>query len=245
MNDKPKMSYCVRTTYNPFTKEPLFLPYIVNRATLDLSQLVAYAKKAGYVRGQQEDLEGLANGLIEAMRDRAKAGYTIDVKDWFVITGNLKGVLDESRRLGANNEYCVRIMPKKELKASIGDFSWVCVDSEMQMRITGIYGTGGQSGIINPNGTIAATGIHLASTPGDSLTLSWMDDDVEKTVVCAKVKSFNDLSIAFDWPKNTEIQEGTEVKLTYRLRRTPESAGWVIAKTVLVGAPSTKESSLK
>ena len=85
MNNKPKMYYRVRTTRNPFTKESMNIPHVVDRKTLSLSQIVEYAKTVGYMRGQQEDLEGLANGLIEAMRDRAKAGYTIDVKDWFLI----------------------------------------------------------------------------------------------------------------------------------------------------------------
>ena len=67
---------------NPFTKEALYIPHVVDRKTLSLSQIVEYAKTVGYMRGQQEGLEGLANGLIEAMRDRAKAGDTIDVKDF-------------------------------------------------------------------------------------------------------------------------------------------------------------------
>ena len=133
----------MRTTKNPFTKEFLSIPHVVDRKTLSLSQIVEYAKTVGYMRGQQEDLEGLANGLIEAMRDRAKAGYTIDVKDWFLIKGFLKGKLDETQRLGANNSYCVRIKTKKELKFSIDDFSWTCVDSDTPMHITGIFGAGG------------------------------------------------------------------------------------------------------
>ena len=80
---------------------------------------------------------------------------------------------------------------------------------------------------------------HNAYTSGDSLTLSWLEDNLEKTIVCAQPRHVTDLSIAFNWPKKTEIPEGTEVTLTFRLRRTPESAGWAITKKVLVGAPST------
>ena len=239
------MFYCVRTGHNPITKEVAFVPYIVDRKTLSLSEVVAYAKTAGYMRGQQKDLEGLVNGFIEAMRDRAKAGYSIDVNDWFLVKGYLKGKLDETQRLGANNSYCVRIKTKKELKFSLDDFSWTCVDSEQRMHITGIFGTGGQSGVINPNGPIVATGTNLAYTSGDSLTLSWIEDNLEKTIVCAQPRHVTDLSIAFNWPKKTESPEGTEVALTYRLRRTPESAAWTIIKTVTVGAPSTKDSPLK
>ena len=239
------MFYCVRTGHNPITKEAAFVPYIVDRKTLSLSEVVAYAKTAGYMRGQQKDLEGLVNGFIEAMRDRAKAGYSIDVNDWFLVKGYLKGKLDETQRLGANNSYCVRIKTKKELKFSLDDFSWTCVDSEQRMHITGIFGAGGKSGVINPNGPIVATGTNLAYTSGDSLTLSWIEDNLEKTIVCAQPRHVTDLSIAFNWPKKTEIPEGTEVTLTYRLRRTPESAAWTIIKTVTVGAPSTKDSPLK
>ena len=239
------MYYRVRTTKNPFTKESMNIPHVVDRKTLSLSQIVEYAKTVGYMRGQQEDLEGLANGLIEAMRDRAKAVYTIDVKDWFLIKGFLKGKLDETQRLGANNSYCVRIKTKKELKFSLDDFSWTCVDSEQRMHITGIFGAGGQSGVINPNGPIVATGTNLACIPGDTLTMSWIEGNVEKIVTCTQAKLVSDLSIEFDWPTNTGIPEGTEVTLTYRLRRTPESAAWTIIKTVTVGAPSTKDSPLK
>ncbi len=245
MNDKPKMYYCVRTSPHSVTKEPLHVPYVVDRKTLNLSQVVEYAKTVGYMRGQQEDLEGLVNGFIDAMRDRAKAGYSIDVNDWFLVRGYLRGTLDETQRLGANNSYSVRIKTKKELKLSIDDFSWTCIDSETPMRITGVYGTGGQSGIINPNGAIVATGVHLASTSGDSLTLSWVEGNVEKTAVCVQPRHVTDISIAFDWPTKTEISEGTEVTLTYHLRRNPESAVCVVTKKVLVGAPSTKDIPLK
>ena len=76
------MYYRVRTTKNPFKKESMNIPHVVDRKTLSLSQIVEYAQTVGYMRGQQKDLEGLVNGFIEAMRDRAKAGYTIDVKDF-------------------------------------------------------------------------------------------------------------------------------------------------------------------
>ena len=245
MNDKPKMYYCVRTSPHSVTKEPLHVPYVVDRKTLNLSQVVEYAKTVGYMRGQQEDLEGLVNGFIDAMRDRAKAGYSIDVNDWFLVRGYLRGTLDETQRLGANNSYCVRIKTKKELKFSLDDFSWTCVDSDKPMHITGIFGAGGKSGVINPNGPIVATGTNLACIPGDTLTMSWIEGNLEKTIVCAQPRHVTDLSIAFNWPKKTEIPEGTEVTLTYRLRRTPESAAWTIIKTVTVGAPSTKDSPLK
>ena len=113
------------------------------------------------------------------------------------------------------------------------------------MHITGVFGTGGQSGVINPNGPIVANGTNLACIPGDTLTMSWIEGNVEKIVTCTQAKLVSDLSIEFDWPTNTGIPEGTEVTLTYRLRRTPESAAWTIIKTVTVGAPSTKDSPLK
>ena len=239
------MFYCVRTGHNPITKEAAFVPYIVDRKTLSLSEVVAYAKTAGYMRGQQKDLEGLVNGFIEAMRDRAKAGYSIDVNDWFLVKGYLKGKLDETLRLGANNSYCVRIKTKKELKLSLDDFSWTCVDSDKPMHITGIFGTGGQSGVINPNGPIVANGTNLACIPGDTLTMSWIEGNVEKIVTCTQAKLVSDLSIEFDWPTNTGIPEGTEVKLAYRLRRTPESYECVMTKTAIVGAPCPKDVSLQ
>ena len=238
MSDKPEMFYCVRTTQNTMKNETVYVPYIVDRKTLSLSEIVEFAKTAGYMRGQQKDLEGLVNGFIEAMRDRAKAGYSIAVNDWFLVKGYLKGKLDETQRLGANNEYCVGIKTKKELKLSIDNFSWTCVDSEKPMHITGIFGAAGQSGVINPNGAIVANGTNLACIPGDTLTLSWVEDGLEKTIVSTQSKCNSDLAVEFAWPKKTEISEGTEVTLTYHLRRKPESAVCVVTKKVLVGSPS-------
>ena len=42
---------------------------------------------------------------------------------------------------------------------------------------------------------------HNAYTSGDSLTLSWIEDNLEKTIVCAQPRHVTDLSIAFNWPK--------------------------------------------
>lgn len=236
MADKPKMAYRVAHCYNPITKESLVRPLIVNRTVLNKTQLVAYAKSTGFVRGQQEDLEGLLGGFIEAMKDRAKAGCVIDVTDWFVITGTLKGSLDETQTLGAGNEYCVRIRPKQQLKASIDDFSWTRVDAEAQMRITGVFGVLKQSGVINPQGLISAVGTNLALVDGDTLTLTWKEGEEEKTYETSDLTLLSDLLITAKWPEGTSIPEGTEVKLTYRLHRTAEGRMHVVTKTVTVGA---------
>lgn len=244
MADKPKMAYRASQCHNPFTKEVLMRPLVVNRTVLNKTQLVAYAKSAGFVRGQQEDLEGLLGGFIEAMKDRAKAGCVIDVTDWFMITGTLKGSLDETQTLGANNEYCVRIRPKQQLKASIDDFSWTRVDAEAQMRITGVFGTSQQSGIINPKGLITANGTNLASVTGDTLTLTWKEGEEEKTSEITNLTLLSDLAIAARWPAELSIPEGTEVKLTYRLHRTAEGRVHVVTKTVTVGAEVANNDDL-
>lgn len=85
--DKVSMNYRVFTAHNPKTGGTLLRPVVTNRNGMTMKQLVAYAKTANYVRGQQKDLEGLLGGFIEAMQDRAKAGYSINVNDWFIISG--------------------------------------------------------------------------------------------------------------------------------------------------------------
>ena len=74
--------------------------------------------------------------------------------------------------------------------------------------------------------------------------MSWIEGNVEKIVTCTQAKLVSDLAIEFDWPTNTGIPEGTEVKLAYRLRRTPESYECVMTKTAIVGAPCPKDASL-
>ena len=68
MADKPKLKYRIIPARNPGTGEALLRPVIAGRETLTTDQVVEYALKAGYVRGQFHDMRGALNGFIEAIQ---------------------------------------------------------------------------------------------------------------------------------------------------------------------------------
>ena len=55
-------------------KAKLLRPVIAERETLYIDQLVEYALKSGFVRGQFHDMRGALNGFIEAIQELARSG---------------------------------------------------------------------------------------------------------------------------------------------------------------------------
>ena len=55
-------------------KAKLLRPVITERETLYIDQLVEYALKSGFVRGQFHDQRGALNGFIEAIQELVRNG---------------------------------------------------------------------------------------------------------------------------------------------------------------------------
>ena len=55
-------------------KAKLLRPVIAERETLYIDQLVEYALKSGFVRGQYHDQRGALNGFIEAIQELVRNG---------------------------------------------------------------------------------------------------------------------------------------------------------------------------
>ena len=55
-------------------KAKLLRPVIAERETLYIDQLVEYALKSGFVRGQFHDQRGALNGFIEAIQELVRNG---------------------------------------------------------------------------------------------------------------------------------------------------------------------------
>ena len=55
-------------------KAKLLRPVIAERETLYIDQLVEYAIKSGFVRGQFHDQRGALNGFIEAIQELVRNG---------------------------------------------------------------------------------------------------------------------------------------------------------------------------
>ena len=79
---KPKLKYRIVNGTNPKTKERLFRPVLAERETLYIDQLVQYALKAGFVRGQFHDMRGALNGFIEAIQELGRNGKAVVLNDW-------------------------------------------------------------------------------------------------------------------------------------------------------------------
>lgn len=221
--DKSTMQYRVVAAYNPQTGGTLLRPVVTNRQTLSMSQLVAYAKTAGYVRGQQKDLEGLLGGFIEAMKDRSLAGYSINVKNWYIISGRLRGTVDETRTLTDENEYRVTITATDDLKAAMSDFNWQRVsDGSVVVKIETIMSPNGTKGEIVKSKTWSCYGKNLQfdAELGDSVTASWLDassgEKLSKSLVPTE-SDYGHMTFAADETLSA-LPDKTEITLVFRTR---------------------------
>lgn len=228
MADLPRLKYKVVAGHNPQTTGGTILrPVITDRPTISLTGIVDYAKTAGYVRGQTKDLEGLLGGFIQAMQDRAKQGYSINVNDWFIISGQLKGQVDQTGQLTAANDYHVTIHASKDLKVGIDQFSWTNVDdTSARVKIEHLQSVGGaRDKEIFANAKIMVSGKNLVYTAAsDSIVATWneVDDDgaiVPKSVTLVPDSSgFSTMQIPWSTSMAT-APVGTVITFTFTLRQ--------------------------
>ena len=220
MSEKTLMNYRVITARNPKTGGSLLRPVVTNRNTMNLRQLVAYAKNAGFVRGQTKDLEGLLGGFTQAMQDRSLAGYSINVNDWYIISGQLKGKVGEDRQLTSKNSYHVTITATKDLKASIDDFSWQRIDEGAIIKIESITSPGGRKGEVTKTKAIVANAKNAAfnASWGDSAKVAWTDADGEAHSLSLTPSEVAETYLRFDWPTGlADVPVGTELTFSFCL----------------------------
>ena len=145
MNIKPSMKYRVVQGRNPRTGGIVQRPLIVERETYYLDQLVQYALKAGYVRGQFHDMRGALNGFVQAMQQLGKDGKAVNLNNWLRIHAELTGTVGENRQLTERNEMNVNITALNDLKCDWREFSWTNVDdSGLIPKIDTILSFGGK-----------------------------------------------------------------------------------------------------
>ena len=126
---KPKLKYHLIEGVNPKTKAKLLRPVIAERETLYIDQLVEYALKSGFVRGQFHDQRGALNGFIEAIQELVRNGKAVVLNDWLRVFGVLTGSVGPDGSLTEKNEYRVKISALKELKRKASEFSWTQVNA--------------------------------------------------------------------------------------------------------------------
>ena len=232
--DKTVMKYRVFTARNPKTGGSLLRPIVVNRSTLNTRQIVAYAKTAGYVRGQTKDLEGLLGGFIQAMQDRALAGYSINVNNWFIVSGQLKGSVGEDRLLSAANSYHVTLTATKELKASIDNFSWQRVDEGVVIKVESLASPGGVKDQIIKSKTITASGKNLSYHEdwGDSVSVSWREGDETRSAAIVPIEQ-SETYLRFDWiAELADVPVETDLTFVFRLHAEKDGSEQVSTRTV-------------
>lgn len=225
--DKVQMQYRVVSAHNPKDGSTILRPVVTNRNTMTMRQLVAYAQNAAYVRGQTKDLEGLLGGFIQAMQDRALAGYSINVNDWFIISGRLKGQVDETRALNSANSYHVTITASKDLKVDIDNFSWSRVDEGVAMKIESVTSPNGNKDEITKTKVIVANGKNLAfdAAWGDTASVSWVDAETkEPHELALTLNEQSETYLRFDWPEGL-AEVPAETELTFRFRLHGEKDG--------------------
>lgn len=229
-----QMKYRVCMARSPRGEGTLRRPVVVGRHTMGTKQLIAYAKTAGFVRGQQKDLEGLLGGFIEAMQDRAKAGYSINVNDWFIISGRLRGTVGEDRRLTDANDYHVTITASKDLKVGINSFAWSCVDdTRLAIRVDNLSSPDGVKNEVVKTKTIVVNGNNLAFNAawGDSVVVSWLKDDQAESVEIVPNEQ-SATYLRFNWPSQlAEAPDGAMLTFTFNLHGSQDGAEQKLVKT--------------
>lgn len=234
MTDKTTMKYRVFTSHNPKTGGTLLRPIIVDRQTMNFRQLVAYARSAGFVRGQQMDLEGAIGGLLEAAKDRSLAGYAINFNNWFIISGRIRGPVDATRQLTDANSYHVTITATKDLKTDIGSFAWTHVDGGLTIRIDGLASPDGNAGEVTKSKAVVVSGRNLAFNAawGDRVTVEWTDEEGEKQSAAITPSEQGANYLRFDWPAAlAEVESGTELAFAFHLHGKADAAEQVLVKT--------------
>ena len=219
MNTKPSMKFRVVQGHNPRTGGSIQRPQIVDRETYYMNQVVDFAKNAGYIRGQLEDLKGNANGLIEAVKKLGQMGKAVNLNNWLRVHAELTGTVGESRQLTDENELRVRITTLNDLKAKVSDFSWTNVeDSGVIPKVEMILSPGGKPWEAVKTKGILATGRNLFfnAAKGDTATITWGEGESAQTISITPTES--DYShMLFAWPTAlADVEPGTKLTFSFR-----------------------------
>ena len=219
MSTKPQMKFRVVQGHNPRTGGTIQRPQIVDRETYYMNQVVDFAKNAGYIRGQLEDLKGNANGLIEAVKKLGQMGKAVNLNNWLRIHAELTGTVGESRQLTDENELRVRITTLSDLKANVSDFSWQNVeDSGVIPKVEMILSPGGKPWEAVKTRGILVTGRNLFfdAAKGDTATISWGEGASAQSINVTPTEAYYS-HMLFAWPTAlADVEAGTKLTFSFR-----------------------------
>ncbi len=221
MGNKTSLKYRVVSGANPYTKETYMRPVITERETYYIDQVVAFALKSGYVRGQFEDMKGALNGFIEAIKQLGLDGKAVSLGNWLRVHAELTGRVGESLQLTDANELHVAITALTDLKADISSFSWTNIsDTGVIPKIDTItYEGSSLNWVVKKSLGFTCTGrnLNFSSDMGDTVVATWVDGEEAKSATLTPSESGYSY-IKFAWPAALDdVPADTEVALNFTL----------------------------
>jgi hypothetical protein len=114
-------------------------PRLANVKCYNLDALVEFSLDNNYIEGAKYELaKGIVKGVIEAERALVKMGNAVSIDGWVKLEPRLKGSVDAKKRtITAENQIIVGVTALKEMKLSINDFSFTCIDDDLKPKETG------------------------------------------------------------------------------------------------------------
>ena len=234
--DKTALSYKAVTGKNPRTGETLVRPQLVNVPTLYVDSVVRRALERSYIRGQFEDMRGVAMGLFEAQAKLLAEGNAINT-DWLRMEPVLTGSLDESGTISDDNKLALAIQALDKLKLDRDGFSFSKTgDTSAKITIISISSPGGKKGEMIKSKAIVVTGTNLAYNHDDwddHVVWYWTDADGKECKLECAPTEVSATYMRFDYDSAFDtIPVGNEVTIEFKLHGSAEGAEQVSTKTV-------------
>ena len=112
---------------------------LANVKSYNLDALVEFSLDNNYIEGAKYELaKGIVKGVIEAERALVKMGNAVSIDGWVKLEPRLKGSVDaKKRQITSDNQIIVGVTALKEMKLSLGDFSFSCIDGDLKDDATG------------------------------------------------------------------------------------------------------------
>ena len=199
--DKTELQWKPVSGRNPATGDAIERPQLTNLKTCYATQVVKRALERGYIRGQLEDMKGVANGLYEAEAKLLEEGNAVNT-GWLRMEPMLTGKLDETNTITDANDLKLSITPLEALKLSKSNFTFKNTgDTSAKPTISSICSVGGKKGEILDDAVIIASGSNLLAsyTLGDVHTIDYLVGGETKSVEITAIEG-SDAQLRFAFP---------------------------------------------
>ena len=226
MSESSKVSvrYRVIRKVHPTTGKETLRPVIVDRQTYSLQQVVDYALKNNYLKGQREDIIGTIKAIFSTIKELDRQGIMVSLDGWLRFHSELNGEVDkETRRLSDANGYHMSVAALKKFQNKIADMDWENVDKlEGRLHIYNLNSYASSSKELLRGRDIVITGNNLQyynAAHGDYAAFSWLDKKGRTQSVRVEPESKSPTMMTFSWPAALDAApDGTDVTITLSSR---------------------------